>query len=109
METRHVRLGYEETLSSKKHLLSSQINVLHIIKRMKNYKILRKKETAKRNNLKSEISSLKNKINQIYITFPKEEKSSKKQKINLRSSIKKDSIQEELDEIKRKLEKLNSK
>ena len=55
METRHVRIGFEEGLTSKKHLLTSEINLLQTLKKVKNYRTLRKRETATKNKLKTQL------------------------------------------------------
>ena len=63
METRHVRLNYEEALFAKKQFLSSELNILHIIKKIKHYRILRKKEHTLKTKLKTSLKSLNTKIN----------------------------------------------
>ena len=63
VETRHVKLSYEEALDAKKQFLSSELNLLHTIRKLKNYKLLRRKEIAVKNNLKTKLASLKTKIN----------------------------------------------
>lgn len=40
----HIRLNYDEAKDSRKDLLSSEINLLQIIKRIQNYQELRMKE-----------------------------------------------------------------
>ena len=107
METRHIRLGYDEALAAKKQLLSSELNTLQMIKKLKTYRLLRKKELAIKTKLKIELTSLKTKINLIQSTFPSEEKKIKTPKREKRIlKEKKESIQDELSEIKSKLDKL---
>lgn len=109
METRHVKLNYEEALSAKKQLLSSELNLLHIMKILTNYKLLRKRELQIKNKLKNTSSSLKIKLNSIESSFPTEEEKPTKRKMSRISKIekeKKGSIQKEVQEIKKKLEKL---
>jgi len=107
METRHIRLDYEETLDSKKQLLSTQLNLLHIIKILKSYAILRKKELITKNKLKNQLNFVEKKIDLIESTFPDQ---TKKQKlVKIEKKIEKAhmrGIQKELDDIKSKLEKL---
>jgi len=62
METRHVKLDYESALSAKKHLLSSELNLLQIIKKINAYKLLRKQELITKTKLKKEIISFRTKI-----------------------------------------------
>jgi len=107
METRHIRIDYEEALSSKKQLLSAELNLLHIIKKMKNYKVLRKKEIQTKTSLKSELSALKSKINLIQSTFPQEEAPVKiNNKTTSLETKKSQNLQTELEDIKSKLAKL---
>jgi hypothetical protein len=111
METRHIRIDYEEALSSKKQLLSSELNLLQTLKYLKGYKILRKKEMTEKNNLRAGISSLKAKISLIQSTFPKEESNSKLNKIGHRikqfKTTEKTQIGRELEEIQERLARLN--
>ena len=44
METRHIKLDYEEALHAKKQILSTELNLLQTSKKIRNYKVLRKKE-----------------------------------------------------------------
>ncbi len=106
-ETRHVKIDFEEALSGKKELLSSQLNLLQIGKRMRGYKILRKKELAEKRKLKSEIGKLKNDLNIILSGFPEGERKVKvgKRVHKVEKEERKD-FHKELDEIKRKLERL---
>jgi len=105
METRHIKINYEEALSAKKQLLSSELNLLHLVKKIKAYKILRRKELITKNNLKTSLSSLKSKINLIESTFPQEES-----KITIHKNKKEEksssNIQSELEDIKSKLAEL---
>ena len=56
-ETRHVKISHEHALLSKKELLTSQLNLIKIIKKIRAYKILRKKQFANRNKLKTELKN----------------------------------------------------
>ncbi len=105
-ETRHIKLNYEGALSAKKQLLSCELNLLHTIKRIKNYKILRKRETATKNKLKTSITSLKSKLNLIQSKFPEQETKLKNYKRKNHRTEKEEGIREQLDEIKNKLAKL---
>ena len=108
METRHIKLNFEEALNAKKQLLSIELNLLHTIKKVKAYKILRKKEITSKNNLKTSIKTLDSRINLILSSFPNEEsklKTSKKRKQRKKEKENK-KIKKELEEIKEKLSKL---
>jgi len=63
METRHIRLDYAQALNGKKHLLSSEINLIYMAKALLRYKALRKREFVLKNQLKTSITSLKAKLN----------------------------------------------
>ena len=70
METRYLRINYEQALSARKELLSAELNSLNITKKLKEYQSLRKKELFLKNKLKPEFSNLKAKTNLIISTFP---------------------------------------
>jgi len=117
METKHIRIDSEDIISAKRELLQSEIDTLHLIKRIRNYNILRKKELALKAKIKQEMGFLKSKINLIISTMPKEASEKKVQSVEVSSikpkkeaspfqeKINKD-LQKELDEIKAKLAKL---
>lgn len=124
VEIRHIKLDYGDSLSSKKQLLSSELNILNIIRILKTYKLLKKKEFIERNKLKTNITSLKTKINFILSTFPEQEKKEiiknsqiipkkiqktpkVKSKNVQKTPTKKDQIEKELEDIKSKLAKLS--
>jgi len=120
----HVRLGYNEAVASKKDVLLSEMSLLNIMKHMKSYKTLRKKDLILRNKIKKELATIRTTISKIEMEFPKDieipkdleeeeemmeeeeeilpKKSSKKSK----KTKKKDSIEEELKAIKEKLARL---
>ena len=106
METRHVKLNYEEALSAKKHLLASEINLLKILRKIKAYRILRKREFASKSKLKLKLNDLIKRISLIQSFLPHDPipqiKEKSKKVIN-----KKTNIQDDLDDIKKKLEKLS--
>ncbi|MAG02700.1 hypothetical protein CMI42_05160 [Candidatus Pacearchaeota archaeon] len=106
METRHVRIGYDEALRSKRNLLNSEINLLQITKSIRNYRLFRKKEFTARNKLKSQMKSLRLKFNLLASTFPEQEKVKTKKVVKKEDKVSRD-VQEELEEIKRKLENLS--
>jgi len=107
METRHIKFDYEEALDAKKQILTTELGLLHTIKRLKAYRLLRKKELALKNQLKTEFGSLKIKLDLIQSTFPEDEKKSKfknrERKVENKESR---NLQAELDDIKMKLERL---
>ena len=120
METKHIKIDYEKAINSKKQLLSSELNILNIMRAQQTYKLLRKKEFAARNELRINIASFKTKINLIESAFPEQEEAVKKRttslikksieknkKVHADKKKKKDEIQAELDDIRNKLAKLS--
>ncbi len=106
MESRYVKLDYNEALSAKKELLSSEINLLNIARKMENFRQLRKKELLLKTRLKFLLNNLKSKINLFQSTFPQEQG-----KVNIRKPAAKESkksrhIQDELEDIRNKLARL---
>jgi hypothetical protein len=108
METRHIKLDYEEALTAKKQLLSSELNILQTTKKVRNYKVLRKKEIATKTKLKTAITSIKTKINHLQTLLPDQDIKISKHKTRKTRIQKqeKQSIQKELEDIQGKLEKL---
>jgi|SRR3989344_697255 len=113
METRHVQFSYADALYSKKELLASQINLLEILRRLKNYRLLRRKEIATKNTLDRELKALRVKFGVLQTTFPeaksldKQDKRKDKSK-SLDLTLDKD-LSEELAHIQEKLAKLSGK
>jgi len=107
METRYVKLNYEEALSSKKELLSSEINVLQITKKLKEYRKLRKREFASKTKLKTSLSILKTKINLLLSSFPEGEADTPKPKKKKKEKSVDKGLQDELEEIQKKLTRLH--
>ncbi len=108
METRHIKFNYDQALDAKKQLLSSEINLLHMLRALKAYKLLRKKEFIEKNKLKTKLASLKTKIKSIEsgLPNPPEIKQKIKQRIKGIKKHDKKTLQQELNEIKEKLEGL---
>ena len=107
METRHVKLDYEEALNAKKQILSAELNLLQTAKRVKNYKLLRKKELITKTKLKTSLTSLRTKINSIKLTFPEEDESIEIKSIKKRAEKRKNKdIKKQLEDIQSKLERL---
>ncbi len=107
METRYIKIGYEEALSAKKELLSAEINVLSISKELGEYRALRKKEFTLKNKLRIAFGNLKTKTNLLLSTFPEEGLEVPKPRKDRKSKEKNKTLQEELSDIKKKLSQLN--
>ncbi len=107
-ETRHVKLNYEEALNAKKQLLSTELNILHIVKRVKSYKVLRKRELTNKNKIKTLSKSLNTKLNLLLSTLPDEngEPRTVKKRRKKKKQEEKEDLTEELADIEKKLAKL---
>jgi len=111
MEARHIQLDFREAIETKKQILHSQLNILQSLKKIRTYNTLRKKEYRLKNEFKSKISSLKLNVNSLLITLPDvqelEEKFTKKiSKEIVKEPRETKELQKELEDIKKKLEKL---
>jgi len=107
MESRHIRINYEDILIGKKSLLSAEMDILQIIKRIRNYKILRQKESSLKNKLRTQLVSVRSKTTIMQKSFPQDQpmlrhKKRKEIKIQTPSS----DIQNEIEEIRKRLSSL---
>lgn len=110
MQKIHVRTEYEEALQGKKELLSTQVNLLELLKKLKNYKILRKRELILKTKLKKSLSSLNSEINQTYGFFPAQETAESieiKKTETKEETARQKGIEKELQDIREKLAKLS--
>jgi hypothetical protein len=109
-ENKYVRIEYNEALSAKKGLLTSEINLLNINKKLNSYWILRKKELTLKNQLKNQLDSLKTSLNLFDSTFPESEIKDSKRRIKEinEDAWEKKSVEEELREIQEKLARLSN-
>jgi len=109
METKHIKLSHVEAIFAKKELLHSELDILNVLRKFKNYKLLRKKELTLRNKIKSNLTSFRAKATQIQSSFPVEE-AKKVKRIKPHEKRKNSSnhqgISDELEEIKAKLARL---
>lgn len=107
MRKLHIRLEYEEAVEGKRELLESQINLLEILKRVKNYKILRKRELILKGKLKKSLSFLSSELNQIKNNLPESENELGIKEETTKQEIEKDkNIESQLQEIREKLARL---
>ena len=109
MKKLHVRVEYEEAIESRKQFLESQLNILEILKRLKKYKLLRKRELILKTKLKQSFSSLHSEINQLQNHLPKSESEGKLRikKIKAKQETEKDkNLESQLQEIREKLARL---
>lgn len=107
MRKLHIRLEYEEVVEGKRELLESQINLLEILKRVKNYKILRKRELILKGKLKNSLSLLNSEINQIQSHLPESEGELEIKEVMTKQETERDkNIESQLQEIREKLARL---
>ena len=109
METRHVRLDYVNALAAKKDLLNAEINLLHIVRKMKAYRMIRKKEIASKNKLRIELGKLRKHMDSLEKQLPAEGIKEDKRKNKPKKVEESRNIDSELIDIKRKLAKLGKK
>ena len=102
-----------EAIEARKQFLSCAVNILTILKRVKNYKIERKRELIFKNKLKSSLSGLNSSIHSLEEHLPTEQegmniKLLKKRKGETKQeSEKSKNIEAQLREIHSKLASLN--
>lgn len=106
MKNVHVRFEYQEALNGKKQLLSSQMNFLQLLKRVKSYKVLRKSELILKSKVKKELKELKTEIENIQIIFSPEEIGEVKIEKKHKERESGGSIESQLREIQEKLARL---
>ncbi len=109
----HVRLEYEEAISGKRDVLSSQMDALKILKIIKTYKNLRRKEMILRGKLKNELKVLHTHLSQLQTHLPQEVKediqiAKPKSKILKKEEVYNKNIEFQLQDIQDKLERLNA-
>ena len=112
METRHIKVEHNRVLFGKKQILTTELELLRVLRKIKNYKLLRKKENALKNKIDVDLASVRTKLNLLFSTFPEDQiKKIPKEKITdkrrKKEKTKFDSIEQELEEIKKKLGNLS--
>lgn len=110
MEPLHIQLEYNESIAAKKNILNSEISLINALKRMQNFKDLRKKEIAKKIELKSKINDILSSINFIKKNLPKTKIPEIEMEIeeDIEGDLKSNSLESELRLIQKKLANLNT-
>lgn len=106
-ESRHVKIDHLDALESKKQILLGEISILNAIRRLRNYRTLRKKEMDIKKELKSDFDYIRNKIKLIVSSLPEESQSWTKKENEWNIDEPRD-LMRELDDIKRQLERLQN-
>jgi hypothetical protein len=119
----HVGISYSKAVSAKKDILNCEKEFLEIIRHIKIYDSLKKREISLKNKVKKEISNLRLMIVKIQEDLPKTEETrrfdkNKKEEIFIKplkekrkiipAADKEDRLEAELREIQEKLDRLNS-
>ena len=119
MTSIHFKLDYSESVSAKKEILLSEKSMLEIIKHMRTYSSLRKLEFTLKSKIKTNLSIIGKEMALIEAKFPEEEVEAAKKKFHIKEEkrevlvrpiekkeMKKSDIEDQLEEIKRKLSML---
>lgn len=107
MEMRYVKLDYEDALESKKSLLSSEISLLEILRKVKSYRSFRMNELGYKDKLRMELNKLDKKIEELQKSLPSEYSKIDKRKNKEKKVFSRDrDLEDELNEIKKKLARL---
>lgn len=118
----HIKIDYDESVRSKKGILSSEADFLRIIKRIKRYEILRGEELNNRLRIQNKLRDLKTNLNKINDVFPKvklpdllkkkeepkkkEEQEEKEISVQVKEQNEENDLESQLREIQEKLKKL---
>lgn len=105
MENLHVKFKYDEALAGKKEFLYSQISLLELLSKLKDYRNSRKQELILKSRLKNELTAVRTKIIEIREHLPKEAEKEIKiiRKLKPKEHEERKSIETQLQEIKDKL------
>jgi len=114
----HIKYDRPEAVQSKRDLLFAQKEILEILKHIKRYHLLRKKELTLKTKARQRMKEINRNMNQMKRDFPKlqmpeilqedeeEKEKEKKKEEKVPEKMEHSSIDKELDEIQRKLAKL---
>jgi hypothetical protein len=107
METRYIKLEYDEAILARKRLLLIELNFLESEKKLRNYKLLRRRELLNKNKLRTFLKAFEIRINLLKSTFPEEERP-KIPRARMKRIEKGNNqhIQKQLEEIEEKLAKI---
>jgi hypothetical protein len=103
MEPLHIKLETGEILNSKRHLLSAQINLLNIAKKIENYRTFRKLELRTKTLLRTEMKKTNENMKNMEKLLPKAKIPEKEAVLE---KTKTSSLEKELEKIKEELARL---
>lgn len=103
--TEYIKLEKTEKAYTKKHILQSEISLLNSVKRYQEYRKLRKQELLMKILFKEKLEDIKNSL----VTFDRFLPRVKNHNFKEEEELDKEhhTLEQELDEIKKKLEKLH--
>ncbi|MCH7567956.1 MAG: hypothetical protein IIA87_00910 [Nanoarchaeota archaeon] len=102
----YVKLGHSEQIYGKKNLLYGQMELLTIIKRYQEYKKLRKKELALKNQLRKKVNEMQQEMKSLDKLFPTVKHESYHTRTIKKTPKKRDELDLEIEEIRTKLKAL---
>ena len=120
----HIKLEYPEAVKSKRDILSTEMNLLRILKVIKKYHALRMNELDMKIKLHKKESELKSSLKKMQVTFPKiklpdilkkedyfevEEKEEHSEKKDIRSKVKQVKEKEHQNDIEYQLREIQEK
>lgn len=105
MESLHIKFEHDEALAGKKEFLYSQINLLELLSKLKDYRNSRKQELILKSRLKNELTAVRTKIIEIGEHLPKEAEEEIKiiRKLKPKEHEERKNIEAQLQEIREKL------
>ena len=109
MAQTYIKFEIPESISSQKLILSSQVNILNAVKRIKNYSELRNKELSKRAVLRQKIKEMRAGIFTLLKRIPKADVPEiEKMEIhyNTITKTKANQLERELEDIQKRLREL---
>ena len=107
MEHKYVQLDYDQGELSKRHILQAEMCVLNSLKYFKNYRKHRKRELILKTNLRTTMRKMIISINNLIKEMPKVYEEEKEIKETVKILNRKDKVELELDDIKRRLAEIN--
>ena len=109
MESLHIKIEPYEVTESRRQILYIEMNLLNVIKKLSNFRKLRNEELQKKSAIKTEINEIKKRLDNLKKILPSANFGSKKKQIEeiKKEKEKRMKIEEELEEIKKKIELLS--
>jgi len=107
MENIHIKLESDEAIHSKRDILSAEINLLNIAKKIEDYRNLRKKELLRKITLKTKIKETIEEMKKLKEQLPRTKIPKIEEEFVSLEKTSKLKLEDELKEIKEKLARLS--